>query len=138
MQSYVSDLTLHHLRLGFLVHRRPLPRADLYAYLDACGDVAADVTMLSVADRLATRGDRASESSRDHLDLAREVIDDALRWHRDGHPVPPLRGDELSAALGIEPGPLLGRLLAEVTRAEFTGAIATREQAIAYARSRMT
>ncbi len=137
VQSYVADLTLHHLRLGFLVHRRPLRRGDLYGYLDACGSVAADVTVLSVADRLATRGARANESIEDHLALAREVIGEALRWHVEGHPRPPLRGDELAAALGVAPGPLLGELLAAITEAQFTGEVEGPEQAIAFARTRI-
>jgi tRNA nucleotidyltransferase/poly(A) polymerase len=137
VQSYVAELTRHHLRLGFLVHRRPLSRADLYGYLDACGDVAADVTLLSVADRLATRGAHARESIDAHLELAREVIGEALRWHWEGHPVPPLRGDELAAALGIEPGPVLGELLAALAEAQFTGEVGTRAEAVAFARSRM-
>lgn len=137
VQSYVADLTLHHLRLGFLVHRRPLTRGDLYRYLDACGSLAADVTVLSVADRLATRGARANESIEDHLALAREVIGEALRWHAEGHPRPPLRGDELSAALGVAPGPLLGELLAAITEAQFTGEVEGPAQAIAFARGRI-
>jgi poly(A) polymerase len=64
VQAHVAALTLHHLRLGFLVHRQPLSRSDLYVYLDASGPVAADVTLLSVADRLATRGDRAPSRAR--------------------------------------------------------------------------
>ena len=138
VQSYVAELTRHHLRLGFLVHRRPLSRAELYGYLDACGAVAADVTLLSVADRLATRGAHASESIDAHLELAREVIGEALRWHAEGHPLAPLRGDELASALGIEPGPLLGELLAALTEAQYTGEVSTRADAVAFARSRIS
>lgn len=134
VQVYVAALTLHHLRLGFLVHRRPLTRGELYDYLAACGDVAADVTLLSVADRLATRGEHAERSIAEHLGLARELIGEALRWHFAGPPRPPLRGDELARELGLAHGPQLGELLARVTRAGFTGEVATREQAIAYAR----
>jgi putative nucleotidyltransferase with HDIG domain len=137
VQSHVAALTAHHLRLGFLVHRRPLSRADLYGYLDACGPVAADVTLLSVADRLATRGARATPSIEGHLELAREIIDEALRWHVEGHPRPPLRGDELAAALGLAPGPRVGELLAVVTQASFTGEVQTPEDAIAYARTKI-
>ncbi|HUB75662.1 MAG TPA: HD domain-containing protein, partial [Solirubrobacteraceae bacterium] len=135
VRAYVAALTRHHLRLGFLVHRRPLSRADLYDYLLACGPVAADVTLLSVADRLATRGDRAEESIARHLELAREVIGEALRWHAEGPPRPPLGGAELMRALGIGGGPRIGDLLAQTTRAAFTGEIAGPEQAIEYARS---
>jgi putative nucleotidyltransferase with HDIG domain len=135
MQSYVAALTRHHLRLGFLVHRSPLSRADLYDYLDACGPVGADVTLLSIADRLATRGARASESIESHLDLAREVIGEALLWHAEGPPRAPLAGDQLASALAIEPGPRLGELLATLARARFTGEASTRDEAVALARS---
>jgi len=137
MRSHVAMLVRHHLRLGFLVERAPLSRDELYCYLSACGPVAADVTLLSAADRLATRGARSAEMIEAHIALARQVIGEALRWHADGPPRAPLRGDELAAALGIVPGPLLGRLLAAVTRASFNGEVATRAQAVAYARRQM-
>jgi histidine triad (HIT) family protein len=106
------------------VHRRPLSRADLYGYLDACGPVAADVTLLSVADRLATRGARASESIEGHLELAREVIGEALRWHAEGHPRPPLRGRR--AGRSARPRTRSARRRAArgpVTQASFTGEV---------------
>jgi poly(A) polymerase len=134
VQAHVSALTRHHLRLGLLVHRRPLSRKDLYHYLDRCGPVGADVTLLSVADRLGTRGARSQESIESHLELAREVIGEALRWHADGHPRPPLRGDDLARALGLTPGPQVGELLAAITEASFTGEVSSGEEAIAYAR----
>ena len=56
LRRHVADLTLHHLRAGFLVPRRPLDRRTVHGYLRACAPVEVDVTLLSVADRLATRG----------------------------------------------------------------------------------
>jgi poly(A) polymerase len=50
-------------------------------------------------------------------------------------PRPPLRGDELAAALGIAPGPQIGPLLAELTAATFAGEVRDREQALTLARS---
>lgn len=135
VRAYVAAVTLHHLRLGFLVDRSPLSRADLYGYLDSCGTVGADVTLLSIADRLATRGVNADEAIERHLAVAREVIDEALRWHFEGHPTPPLRGDELADALGLDPGPRIGELLAALTCARFTGEVQGRADAIEYARA---
>jgi acyl transferase domain-containing protein len=69
-----------------------------------------------------------------HLELAREVLPDALAWHRDGPPRVPIAGDELADALGIQPGPELGRILGEVEAAVFAGEATTADEAIAYAR----
>jgi poly(A) polymerase len=131
--EYVAALARHHLRLGFLVHQMPLSRRAVYGYLRACEPVPVDVTVLSVADRLATRGDRAEEAIAKHLGLAEQMLDDALRWEADP-PRPPLRGDELARALGIAPGPELGRLLAELEQASFADEVETRDEAIELAR----
>ena len=69
--DYVAALTRHHLRLGFLVHEVPLSRRAIYRYLKACAPVQVDVTVLSVADRLATRGTGSDEAIAKHLELAR-------------------------------------------------------------------
>lgn len=134
LRAHVAGLTRHHLRLGFLVHRRPLSPHDVYEYLTQTGPVAVDVTLLSVADRLATRGRKADEAIAKHLDLAREVLPQALGWHASGGPRPLVRGDELAAELGIDPGPELGRLLERLRAAQFAGEVATREDALALAR----
>jgi poly(A) polymerase len=134
LRSHVGALTRHHLALGFLVHERPLDRAAIYGYLSRCHPVAVDVSVLSCADRLATRGRNAERAIAAHLEVARELIGPALRWHAEGPPRPPLRGDELAAALGIEPGPELGRLLARLGEAAYTGEATTRDEAVALAR----
>jgi len=134
LQGHVAELTRHHLRLGFLVHRAPLDRRAVHDYLVACGPVAADVTLLTVADRLATRGRKADVAIARHVELARELLTAALAERAQGRRPALVRGDELAAALGVAPGPSLGRLLAEVEAAAFAGEIHTREEAIAHAR----
>jgi hypothetical protein len=129
----VAALTRHHLRLGFLVHQAPLDRRAVYRYLRATDPVQVDVTVLSVADRLATRGSRSDEAITKHLDLARQLLRDAFAWLEDP-PRPPLRGDELARALGLEPSPEIGRILRQLEEASFAGEIRTREQALDAAR----
>jgi poly(A) polymerase len=131
---FVEGLTRHHLVLGFLVHERPLDRRQVYRYLARTTPVEVEVTLLSCADRLATRGRRAEEATEAHLDLARELMRAALDWREHGPPGVPIRGDELARELGIEPGPELGRLLAELTEAAYAGEVATRDDAVAVAR----
>ena len=136
LRAHVAALVSSHLRLGFLVHeRQPLARRTLFAYLRACSPVEVDVTLLSVADRLATRGDRAQEALDAHLRLANDVLADALRWRAEGPPGPLLRGDELARELGIATGPQVGELLEELAAAQYAGELSTRAEAIAHARA---
>jgi putative nucleotidyltransferase with HDIG domain len=136
LRGHVAALVRNHLRLGFLVHEpQPLDRRTVYRYLRECAPVQADVTLLSVADRLATRGRRAEQAIDAHLRLAASMLDDALRWHEQQPPTPLLRGDELAAELGIVQGPELGRLIEALDEARFAGEIDDREQAISYARA---
>jgi putative nucleotidyltransferase with HDIG domain len=138
LARHLEALTLHHLHLGFMTRERPLPRRRLFDYLRLTDPVAADVTLLTVADRLAARGGgptASPEMIEAHLELAREVLPEAVAWHRDGPPRSPIAGDELAAALGIEPGPLLGKLLTEVEAGVFTGDVKSPDDAIALARS---
>jgi len=136
LRAHVAGLVRHHLRLGFLVHEpQPLSRRTLYRYLHACAPVQADVTLLSVADRLATRGRSSERAIEAHLRLAAGVLDEALRWHEQPQPAPLLRGDELGGELGIAPGPALGRLLEELAEARFAGEVSSREEAVSYARA---
>ncbi len=135
LADFLANLTLNHLRLGFLVHERPLSRRRVYEYLRATEPDSVDVTLLTVADRLATQGERTRQEAIDaHLELAREMIGEALAWRHDGPPRPPIKGDRLAAELGIEPGPELGRLLGEIEAAVFAGEVSSAEDAIALAR----
>jgi len=135
LRAHVSALARHHLRLGFLVHQpKPLSRREVFTYLRTCSPVEVDVTLLSLADRLATRGERAQEAIAAHLQLARAMLPDALRWRASGPPPSPLPGDELARALGIPCGPRLGELLEALLEARYAGEIASREDAVAYAR----
>ena len=137
LTQHLQALTLHHLRLGFLVHEAPLPPRRVHEYLRATEPVAVDVTLLTVADRLSARGAgplASAEMIEAHLALAREMVAAALDWRRDGPPAPLLRGDELAAELGIAEGPELGELLAELEAAQYAGEVTTRAGAVERAR----
>jgi hypothetical protein len=105
----------------------------MYRYLRETEPVQVDVTVLSVADRLATRGARSDEAIRKHLLLAGELLGEALAWIANP-PRPPVRGDRLAEALGIKPGPQLGRILQELEEASFAREIDSDEEAMTRAR----
>lgn len=137
LTQHLQGLALHHLRLGFLIPEMPLPPRRVHAYLRATEPVAVDVTLLTVADRLSARGKgpiASPEMVAAHLQLAREMIAAALDWRRDGPPEPLLRGDEIAAELGIEPGPELGSALAELEAAQYAGEVTDRAGALEHLR----
>jgi poly(A) polymerase len=140
LTRHLQALTLHHLRLGFLVGEAPLPPRRVHDYLRATEPVAADVTLLSVADRLSARGPgplAGEEAIEAHLRLARQMLAAALDWRRDGPPRPLLRGDELAAELGVPEGPQLGELLAELEAAQYAGEVTDRAAAVEHLRNRV-
>ena len=134
LAAFLGTIARHHLVLGFLVHSRPLSRRDVYRYLRTVDPVEVEVTLLTCADRLATRGRNAEPAIAAHLELARELMGAALDWRAEGPPRPPLRGDELAREVGIQPGPELGALLSELEEATYAGEASTREEAVQLAR----
>jgi putative nucleotidyltransferase with HDIG domain len=127
LRAYVSKLTREHLVLGFMVHDRPLDRRAIHGYLRRTDPVEVEVTVLSCADRLATRGEAQEPWIEAHLELAGEVMAAALRWRAEGPPKLPLRGDEL----GVDAGPEVGELMRELEAAVYAGDVKDRDQALA-------
>lgn len=137
LRRHVRLLALHHLRLGFLVHHMPLNRREVYGYLTATEGTAVDVTLLTVADRLAARGTSGLASDKmisGHLELARQMVAAGLDLRRAGPREPLLRGDELARELEVEPGPELAAMLAELEVARYAGEVTTRAEAVAHLR----
>jgi poly(A) polymerase len=134
---HLQGLTLHHLRLGFMVREAPLPPRRVHEYLRATEPVSVDVTLLTIADRLSARGSgplASEEAIEAHLALAREMLAAALDWRRQGPPQPLVRGDELAIELKMPSGPELGELLSELEAAQYADEIATRDEAVEHAR----
>jgi putative nucleotidyltransferase with HDIG domain len=137
LTRHLQDLTLHHLRLGFMVREAPLPPRRVHEYLRATEPVGVDVTLLTIADRLSARGSgplASEEAIEAHLSLAREMLAAALDWRRRGPPRPLVRGDELTIELGVPQGPEVGALLAELEAAQYAGEISTWGEAVEHAR----
>jgi hypothetical protein len=124
-----------HLRLGFLARESPLPARVAYRYALATRPSPAAAIVLSLAERLATRGPATRlRGVRRHAGIAREMANAVAALG----PVPPrllLGADELAEAIGLAPGPALGRLVAAVQEEQAAGAVTSRDDAIAFARS---
>ena len=126
-------LVAEHLRLGFMVRERPFDRRAAYRYAQATDPHALESIVLSLADRMATRGVRARQAYvRRHAEAAVELIRllEALASERRE---PLLRGDEIAALAGAS-GPRIGELVALLAEEQAAGSVTTREEAEALVR----
>jgi poly(A) polymerase len=132
--AYVATVVREHMRPGQFAALSEVTLRAVRRFFHATGHAGPDVLLHSLADHMATRGP--------YLDavawLAQAQWTDALLdviWGQEEIPARPLLdGDALMRALDIEPGPLVGRLLAAVGEAQAGGDITTPEEAIALAR----
>lgn len=137
LTRHVADMTRHHLILGFMAAGGEPGPDQVYEYLRETSPVSVDVTLLTVADRLAARGTgpvASSEMVAAHLKLASRMVTEGLEWHRDGPPRLPITGDQLARELGIEAGPGLGQLIEQLEGAVWTGRISSASDAVSLAR----
>lgn len=129
LRERVVHLVRHHLPLGFMVHRQPLSLRQIDRYLRRTAPAEVEVVVLSVADRLATRGARTREPAiTRHLALAREVLRVHFALVDRGPVVPVLDGAALAELLGRPPGPWVAELLAAMREEQLVGAVRTPEE----------
>ncbi len=124
-EQFLAVLVRGHLRLGFLVREMPLTRRALVRYRRDVEPFVFEATVLSLADRVATRGERTPPRSlARHFRIARDVFGDA--------PAAPrrlLRGGEVMELLGLDEGATVGRALAALQEEVDCGLVTTPEQA---------
>ena len=138
----LSGVEIERLRQTVAHHMRPMwlegrvtPRAAHRFFHDA-GEAGVDVVLLSLADLLGVQAPPPPQDRwQARLEVARQLLE-AYFERRDQvvRPPPLVRGDELAQALGIAPGPEIGRLLRQIGEAQAGGSVHTRHEAIDLAR----
>src|SRR5262245_21538054 len=134
LRETVALMVRQHLPLGFMVHRQPLSLRQIDRYLRATAPAEVEIVVLSVADRLATRGARTTESQIvRHLDLARQVLATHFELVDRGPIRPILPGDRLARLLDRPPGRWTAELLDALREEQLVGRVTTPEQAERFA-----
>jgi tRNA nucleotidyltransferase/poly(A) polymerase len=136
---WVTAIIAGHMRPHHLGAAGQLSRRAIYRYyrdLDAAG---IDTALLSLADVHATAGPTLQPDVwQRQLDLVAALIDAFFNRPSEAvRPAPLIDGHELMAALGLRPSRLIGQLLEAVAEAQAVGELASREQALTYARQRV-
>ncbi len=131
----VQAMVKEHLRPLQIAQGGPPTRRALYRYFRDTEEAAVDVLFLSLADHLATVGPRLDWGDwQAHLGLVGYIL--AQQFAEESPKAAPrlVTGHDLMAELGLEPGPLVGRLLEAIREAEAAGEVTAREEALELAR----
>jgi poly(A) polymerase len=133
---YVALLIDEHLRPTQLSRPgQPPTKKALYRFRRDLGDAALDVLVLSLADHAAARGPTISwEAWRDHIRYALYVLSQIWSKGTVVRPVRLVTGDDLIETFHLQPGKLIGRLLASIEEAQASGEVTNREESLALAR----
>lgn len=132
--AMVRAMVAAHLRPVQMAQQGPPTRRAIYRFFRDTGEAGIETLLLSLADHLATVGPRLNPIGwSQHVALVSYILE--KRFADDGVVSPPklLGGDELMAALGLSPGPLVGRLLEAVREAQAAGEVRTTQEALALA-----
>jgi putative nucleotidyltransferase with HDIG domain len=126
-----------HMRLHLLSADggRPSSRA-IFRFFRDTQEAGLDILLLSLADVRATYGETLTLPVWEAELATAQTLCEAW-FDRPADVVRPprlLSGDELMAALKLRPGPVVGRLLAEIQEAQAAGEISTRDQALELAK----
>jgi putative nucleotidyltransferase with HDIG domain len=126
----------NHMRPLWLTQTgKPPSRRAIYRFYKDCGAAGVDVCLLSLADTLATYGPTLpSDLWAQQVDVVRSLLESW--WESKDQVINPpalVNGDDLMNELGLKPGPLVGRLLAEIREAQAEGLLHNSRQALEFA-----
>lgn len=133
-------LVLYHLRPGHLSREAQLTRRAIFRFFRDLDEDGPACLLMWWADRMATRG---PASRLDQIDQQRARMEELLRayFFKAEEVIRPPRlldGNQLMAALGMKPGPLVGRLLRGIEEAQAEGHVRSHAEALALARELLT
>jgi len=123
----------HHMRPFSLAQtgRPPTARAQ-YRFFRDTGPAGVDISLLSMADMLATYGPGLPQTEwGSQVDLIRNLLD--AWWEKREERISPpllLNGDEILDYFKLKPGPQIGKLLEELREAQAAGEVRDQGEAL--------
>lgn len=135
----MTRLVLHHMRPEHLAAEQAPSARAIYRFYKALGPEGIDVLLLSLADFLGKYKEWPPEAAwAGRIRLTSSLLEAYFR--RSDEVVTPaalISGDGLMRELGLQEGPRVGKLLEAIREAQVEGRIASRSEAIRFARARM-
>jgi tRNA nucleotidyltransferase/poly(A) polymerase len=138
----VKTVVAHHMRpLLLAADRKPVSSRAIYRFFRDTGEQGIDagvaVILHALADHQATYPPGQGQAGQQALDrvVARLLAAYFEHQERVVDPPPLLTGHELMAALGLPPGPTIGRILDRLKEAQASGQVTDRASALAFIKS---
>jgi poly(A) polymerase len=128
-----------HLRPGQMSQGGLPTHRAIYRYFRDTGEAGIDILFLSLADHLATRGPGLNLTGfKEHARLVEYVL--SQHFEQEKLVIAPklVDGYDIINVFGLSPGPKVGQLLEVIREAQASGEIATRDEALAFIRERLT
>ena len=133
--DFVARLIRYHLRPGELIKNWPVTDRAVRKFVNDLNGHVLPLMVLNLADGWATRGPTYTrENFRRHCTFVNYVAARAYAAGEEGER-PLVTGEDLIAELDLTGGRLLGAVLTSVRRAQLEGAVSTKPEALALARS---
>ena len=131
----LGRLVAQHLRPMHLTQAGRITRRARYRFFRDLDEDARDLLLLALADAAGMDGRPPLEVwAGAGGAVLRSLMEGAAEASAVASTPPLLDGDDVMAAVGIGPGPMVGRLLADLREAQALGHIRTREEALASVR----
>jgi len=138
-QRYMETVTKNHMRILNLALAPKITQRAKYRFFRDLGDTGLDILLLSLADALATGKDREGTEECERIASTVDSFMDYYFIEFGRQPIKPLlSGNDIMKIFGMSEGARVGGLLDLVKEAEAQGEVATREEAIAFLKGRIS
>ena len=127
-------LVLSHLRPGNLVHGEKITKRAVSRFIADLGNDVFGTVIISLADRLAARGKVVdSKIIERHIEIIKIILDSYQENLIISNLPKLISGHDLMDKFCLTPGPLIGKILNEVKKAQIAGKISTFSEAMRFA-----
>jgi tRNA nucleotidyltransferase/poly(A) polymerase len=127
----------YHRLAGEIIGKLSPDRRTIHRYYREAGEYGIDAVLVSLAATLAQAGDSFLSGWARQAEAAAQLLTPCLEGQTDLLAPPPLlSGNDLMELLQLPPGPQIGELLEGLCEEQAAGDIRTREEALAWVRTR--
>ncbi|OGX26243.1 MAG: hypothetical protein A3J51_03420 [Omnitrophica WOR_2 bacterium RIFCSPHIGHO2_02_FULL_45_21] len=138
-KNALDKMIFWHLRPGYIADIENLTERAIYRFFRDAQDEAVSILLLSIADQRSTRGPLTRGANRrHHEDVCLGLTREFFRKAKEKKLPPLVNGYDIMRHLKLPPGPLIGKILEEISEAQAAGELKTKPQALELARSQFT